>query len=359
MPLFINMKTKKIYLENGFLNMPYIIENSLPFLVVIGGRAIGKTYGGLKYFIDNDAHYMYLRRTQTQIDTVVSKKLNPMNALNRDYGYTYRAFPVPNGSYYLFAETYIDSKGREIPADGTERGVACALSTFANLRGYSGEDLDYILYDEFVKEKNQADIKGEAEAFFNLCETVMRNRELKGQKPCKVILLSNSTDVANPIFIELGIVSSVMKMQQTGVTVKDFPERALTVVLPKDSPISLEKKSTALYKLTQNTEFQLSAIENDFVNNRPTSILSRPLVEYKAIVWVGEICVYKHKAEKRYYVSWHKSGSPEKYGTSEKELAIFRRKWKRLAMAVYDQRIDYEDYTCELLFDKYLENCYY
>ena len=358
-PSYFNMKKKKLYLPNGYLNMGYLIEEGNPFVTCIGGRGIGKTYGAFEYLIEHGLRFLYIRRTQTQVDTVTSDDYNPLKPINADKNWRYMAFSIPKTDTYTIAEEYINDRGRSEPAEGTSVGIAGALSTFANLRGFSGEDIDVIFYDEFIKEKHQADMKGEAEAFFNLCETVIRNRELKGKPPCKVLMFSNSTDAANPLFLELGIVSTVMKMQKSGQDFMDIPERALTVVLPHDSPVSDAKKETALYKFTRGTTFERSSLENEFVNNQPTSVISRRLLEYKPIVHVGEICIYKHKSERKYYVSEHVGGSPETYNSSEKELAIFRRRYKRIMLAVYEDRIDYENYTCELLFDKYFQACYY
>ena len=41
--------------------------------------------------------------------------------------------------------------------------------------------------------------------FFNLYETVNRNRELEGKEPVKVYMLSNSTSLDNEILAELSI----------------------------------------------------------------------------------------------------------------------------------------------------------
>ena len=82
-----------------------------------------------------------------------------------------------------------------------------ALSTFGNLRGVDFSDVDMIFFDEFVPQKNARPIKAEAEAFFNLYETVNRNRELDGRPPVRVLMLSNeaaSTRRSCPRWISSG-----------------------------------------------------------------------------------------------------------------------------------------------------------
>ena len=57
-----------LYLDNGYLNIPYVLGYKMPFTFVIGGRGTGKTYGALKYAIENKLNIALIRRTQTQID---------------------------------------------------------------------------------------------------------------------------------------------------------------------------------------------------------------------------------------------------------------------------------------------------
>lgn len=351
------MKTKNLYLPSGYLNSREIYYNTTAFVSIIGGRAIGKTYGMLELMIQDKIRFLYLRRLQTQVDIIKHPKFNPMKELNDDKGFQIYPHPMTKNTFGFFYSIMNDT-GKWVPLEEKFYGYCAALSTFSNLRGFSASDVECILYDEFVPEETQPYMKGESTAFFNLCETVSRNRELKGLPPLKVIFMSNSTDAANPIFMELGIVMDVLMMQEKGVEVRKFTGRDLTVIIPHDSVISKAKKETSLYRLTKGTQFAASAVDNKFINNIPTSIKSMSLQEYKCIVKAGEICIYKHKSNGRYYVSRHVSGSPEVYGTSEKELAIFRRRYTGIQRAVFNEKIDYEDYSCELLFDKYMNTCY-
>lgn len=351
------MKRKNLYLTSGYLNSREIYYNTPPFVSMIGGRGIGKTYGMLELMIEDNIRFMYLRRLQTQVDIIKQPKFNPMKELNDDKKWQIYPHPMTKSTFGFFY-SIMDDSGKWIPIEQKFHGYCAALSTFSNLRGFSASDIECIIYDEFVPEETQPYMRGEASAFFNLCETVGRNRELKGLPPLKVIFMSNSTDAANPIYMELGIVMDVISMQEKKIEVRDFKERDLTIIIPHDSPISQEKNNTSLYRFTKGTQFAASSIENKFINNKPTSVKSMNLKEYSCVVKVGEICIYKHKSNGRYYVSRHSSGSPEVYGCSEKELAIFRRRFVGIQKAVYLEKIDYEDYTCELLFDKYMNPCY-
>lgn len=353
------MKQKELYLPSGYLNIPAIIRSvNVPFIYMIGGRGIGKTYGILEWLTESHINFLFLRRLQKQINLIVRPKFNPYKKLNEDHGWNIQAFPVSDDNYGFY-HTILNEKGKRVPAGEETLGISGALSTFSNTRGFDGCDIDVIFYDEFVPEESDPTIKGEADAFFNIIETVNRNRELEGKASCMVICASNSTNVANSIFMYLQIVGVAMSMQRNRESIRIMKDRAMAIIMPNDSPISEKKKETALYKMTKGTAFADSALDNRFVNNVPTSVRKASLQEYKPIVSVGEICIYRHKSNKRYFVSEHQSGRPERYGASEKELAIFRKRFSIIQQAVYRNMIDYETYTVELLFDKYMNAVYY
>lgn len=354
------MREKDLYLSNSYLNIPEILNLPVAFIYIIGARGIGKTYGILEYLILNKIKFLYLRRLQTQIDLITKPAFNPFKKLNSDKNWDIYPYSVSKNNYGFYNTVYDSLKNKRVPVEGEDMlGISGALSTFSNARGFDASDVDFIFYDEFVPEEVESKLRGEADAFFNLIETVNRNRELEGKPPCRVVCASNSTDAANSIFMALNLVTTVMKMQYHGEQIRIIKEREIGLIVPSHSPISEAKKETALYKMTTGTAFADSALENKFINNTPTSIRQRPLQEYKPIVIAGELCIYKHKSNKRYYVSNHMSGNPDRYNASEKELAIFRKRYSNLQTAVYRENIDYENYACELLFDKYINSCYY
>lgn len=347
-----NMKKKDLYLSNGYLNIEAIYNVPYNFIFIIGGRGIGKTYGMLeKMYVDN-LKFMYMRRTQTQADIVCTEKYNPYKQLNEDKGW--HIYPKKHNKYtFGFYEGYIENE-KIVVDKNAEIAKGAALSTFANIRGFDASDIDVMIFDEFIKQIEERNMKGEADAFLNMLETIGRNREIIGKKPLKVVCLSNSTDVANPIFIELGIVTKLMRLKKGGEFIYENKERDMIVIMPKDSPISEAKKGTSLYKFAKGTSFYESAIENEFTYNTFTSVASKQLNEYKGIVNVGEITIYKHKSNGRLYVSQHKSGTMPCYSSSCKEIIIFRHKFSNLLMYMYASKIDYENYACEVLFDKYM-----
>ena len=338
---------KKLYDENGYLNMRYVIESDVPFIFVVGARGVGKTYGALKYAVENDIKHILMRRTQAQCDVISKPEFSPYKSINMDCGTDIDlSVSISKNSHAIM------NLSKEIPY----MGFTCALSTVSNIRGLDASDCELLIYDEFIPEKHERPLKNEASAFFNAYETFNRNRELKGKPPLKVVALANSNDMGNPLFMSLGLVLTVEKMLANGVEKWVSYDRGIAVFCVSDSKISAAKKETALYKAVgQDNEFSKMALSNEFSYDDTSREKSRRLIEYRPVVAVGELYIYRHKSNGLYYVTGHKSGNPKTYGTSSVELARFQIDYRRLWVQYMSNRIEFENYYHELLFQKYFK----
>ena len=341
----------KLYNEDGYVNIPEILKHEAIFIFIYGGRGTGKTYGALKEMKEGDHKFIYMRRLAAQTDIVKKESMQPFKTLNDDMGWSVQPFPV-NKYISAFYDSTVNEEGKVIPV-GDQRGLLTSLSTFSNLRGVDGSEIDTIIVDEFIPELNERPIKGEADALFNAYETINRNRELKGEAPVKLLCLANSNRIDNPLFMELNLVRKAEKIRQDGREyIYDQKRKMLLIDLYK-SQISEAKSDTALYQLTKGTEFYEMAIRNSFINEERGRIETRPIKEYKPVVSIGEITVYKHKSRKEFYVTTFRSGSPDTYTTGEKDRERFKKKYFYLWSAYMKRMVIFEEYMSEILFDKY------
>lgn len=344
------------YTKEGYIDVEKTLaKDASTFIFMVGARGIGKTFGFLKYLIDKQLKFIYMRRTQTQIDMIKSEELNPFKSLRSELGDAYifimkRVNKNITGVYRMIK----DDEGIEKPY-GEPIGYMLALSTVSNIRGFDASDVDILLYDEFISERHEKPIQSEGTAFLNAIETIGRNRELKGKKPLRVICLSNSSNLANPIFTELKIITAAEKMLQKHQDVKRIPERDLSIYILHDSPISKKKSQTSLYKLAgEDSDFSQMSLKNDFNKEFFGQVKSMSLREYKPLVQVGELVIYKHKSALRWYVSDHLSGNPERYDSSDVELKRFENDYYYLKTAYLNRHIFFESYIHQVLFEKYI-----
>lgn len=340
-----------IYQKSGYIDIRAIMALGLPFNFIVGGRATGKTYTSLKTVKEDGIKFIYMRRTQSQVDMINKPEFSPFKSLNDDHGWTIGSATLSkyNAGFYETEET--EDGGRQCV--GSPIGYTCALSTISNMRGFDASDVRLLIYDEFIPEKHERTIKNEGAAFLNAYETINRNRELKGEKPLQVLCLANANDLANPIFLELGLVRKAEQMRRKGQEISIDKERGVGLFILDKSPISAQKRNTVLYKLSKGSEFSRMSLENDFANEDIGRIKTQPLGEFRPVVTVGEITVYKHKSRGEYYVSTHKAGSCAEFGSGDTDKNRFRRAYGWIWQEYMKNNIIFEEYLCEVLLNRY------
>lgn len=333
-----------IYLDNGYLNIEQILSYGVPFNFIVGGRGTGKTYGTLKTAYIENKRFILMRRTQAQCDLINKPEFNPFKALNNDTGSNAVVRSISKYNAKIVEEN--DEEERLL-------GYTCALSTIANMRGFDASDVSLLIYDEFIPERHERAIKNEGSAFLNAYETINRNREIKGDKPLQVLCLANAFNIANPIFLELGLVGRCEKMKNSGQEIFIDKERGVCVVLLQKSKISKAKADTALYRLSSGSYADM-ALSNDFVYNNSDNIKSMALKEFKLLCTVGEISIYKHKSKRLFYVSDHRTGTAPIYKSDEVNLQRYR---KNHGVALYGAYMR-NNIICESLLTKSLFELY-
>lgn len=343
----------KIFDNDGWVNIPEILKHEAVFIFIYGGRGTGKTYGALKEMVESNYKFLYLRRLQSQVELVRKDEMMPFKSLNDDLGWNIQPFTI-NKYVSSFYESDVNEDGKVVPV-GDQLGLLTSLSTFSNLRGVDGHEIKVMILDEFIPELNERPIKDEAGAAFNAYETINRNRELKGEQPVKYLFMANSNRIDNPLFMELKLITLAEKIRKSGSEYYYDAKRRMLLVDLYKSKISEQKSTTALYQLTRGTEFYDMAIKNTFINEERGRIATKPIKEYRPIVSIGEICIYKHKSKSEYYVTGFKSGSPKTYGTGEKDRTRFRKDCFYLWQAYMKQKIIFEEYIYEVIFDKYFK----
>ena len=325
----------KIYDKDGWVNWDYICRLDRAFVMVVGARGTGKTYGLMKWLIENHEPFIYLRRLQAQLDISKTESGNPFRKLNADLGLNIA------GSRGKIVEFRHDG------GDGDIVSIGVALSTVATVRGFDFSGYKYILYDECVPMAGEKPIKDEFLAFLNFYETVNRNRELSGEPAVKCLMLGNANQLINPYFTGWKFTRTAVKMILRNQMVYNTPDNSRTMILLLQSPISKKKAGTMLYQ-NANDVFRGMALDNAFRTDE-TTIASRPLAEYSHVVSVGDIGIYRHKSKREFYVS-NVTGKPyyDDYGIS---LKMFQSDFIMLKYVyMTGKSFVFENYENEIIF---------
>lgn len=309
------------------------LRRGLTFNFIIGGRGIGKTFSALRSAVSLSGNFIYLRRSKTEIDLCALPETNPFKAVN-DFDQT---------DYHIRKAGDLASV---LDDQDQLRGYAMALSTFGNLRGVDFSDVTLILFDEFVPQKNARPIKEEAEAFFNLYETVNRNRELDGRPPVIVLFLSNAVSINSPILASLDLVGVLERMIAKGKEYHFDRERSILVRLPYDQGFAEKKSMTALYKLTAGSRYADHAISNKFAYDSWWNVRPRPLGEYTPLCSFDGIYIYTHKARKEFYCCRSAADCPT-YDSKDTLLNFRKTLGFRLRDAAIEGKMIFSDFAAK------------
>ena len=311
-----------------------VLSRSYPYNFVIGGRGIGKTYGLLVEAIRRDWRYIYLRRTDVELELSVSPDANPYRKINTDLGMDYAI----RGRGKL--RTIERGEDREIV------GYGAALSTFGKLRGVDFSRVGQIIYDEFVPPAGAARLADEGPALMQLYETVNRNRELEGSAPVSLYCLSNATSLASPVLAYLDLIRPIERMLAADREEWSDDARGVYIYLPRAGALAAAKRDTALYRLIGDDDVAAQNLDNRFAGDSMYNVGTRPLREYAAVWSYDDLYAYRHKSRNELYICRSRADC-QRFGRDTVEG------WRRyiapyLREDIEAGRVTFADYTAKV-----------
>ena len=314
-----------------FFNIVPYIEELKALLICIGGRGIGKTYSALTFLLEGqEKRFIYMRNTVTQLDECCGEFGNPFKRWAADHGRTIWMEKEKNHAL-IYEET----------EDGAKViGYGVALSTFENLRGVDLSDVDIVLFDEFIERKKFT--FDQFRSFVHFYETVNRNRELFGEAALKVLLLSNSQKLDNPILAGYNLISVIENMIRNGQ--KKYKNSGLMILLP-ESDISELKAQTENYKLINGTKIADENLKNKFAYDSFYGIIKRNIREYLCICCIDGIYIYKHKSNNKYYACMIRSEGVKEFDSKDNRVIFYRTYGRFLELAAAKGTLEYSDFV--------------
>ena len=315
-----------------FVNVWRTVKSTPYFLYMfIGGRGVGKTYSTLEGVLNDKAYFMYVRRTETELKNSCKQENNPFTTINENTG--------RNVEISASGDTFVIHENDEVI------GVAGALSTFGKFRGSDFSKVQYIIFDEFIS-TNRVKIKDESDAFFNMIETVQRNRELMGEPSIKIIMLSNANSIDNEIIKTLRLGEIIHQMKITGVELYTDDERGIYLNLLKPGELAKAKSQTKLYKLTKGTDFYDMAIGNEFTSDSFDDVYKIRYQDLTPIVAYENIYFYSVKNKNLMYCSYRKA-DVDKF--TKDNFTAFKRQYGLIFdWYITNNKIVYYDYDVKL-----------
>ena len=335
-----------IYTPAGWLDIKHIDEiadrNGVNFIVIIGKRQVGKTYGVLKHLIDDDKRFMFTRRVKVELDMLCKNVNSPFEKI------------YPGKTIFSKESEYTGRIDRVDINDGeetkTQIAIATALSTIGNIRGFSatigGQIITDWVIDEFIPEEQLFKVRNEGDCFLNAHTTINGNRELEGLPCLRTWLLANSNNLNSGILDALKITRDVERMSIRGEETRLLKDRGILIILPESKQIIDKRKSLGgLYKAIGNdSKFSRMAYNNEFSYNDYTDVRTEPIQEYNAYLTIGQISICLHKNAKRLYICDKLKATPRyRLTDSEADIIKFNRQHSDIRAAYLSSRILFQD----------------
>lgn len=225
-----------------------IISYNALLNLIIGERGVGKTYSfksyAVKRFLNKGKQFAYIRRYDTDLEASVGSSND-----NKFFEQIKREFP--NSTFKISKS----KKVRKLYIDDKICGYALPLSSADSLKSSSYENVDIIIYDEFMLKEGttQHYLKNEPEVILDLIETIGRLRDIK------VYCLANAISSTCPLMNYFDVTLPY------NTDIKTFKDGTIAIEYIKNEKYRKVKKASRFGKLIDGTNYGKYAIDNEFL----------------------------------------------------------------------------------------------
>lgn len=246
--------------ESLYWDIKRTLSYNCLFNFIIGMRGVGKTYGCLKYCIEQHLkakekgqvwQFLYVRRMKVELEKLTNMK----------GGRLFKAVKAEFPDHELKAES------NTLWCDGEVCGYAQPLSTASLLKSDAFPDVKFIIFDEFIIDNSGVYhyLKNEVTKLLDLYETVARNRTIP------VFFLSNAVTIANPYF------DYFMLDKPRNCDIQRFGKSKDILVENTVNPsLSKMKKESRFGKIIAGTEYAEYAYDNEWLLDNEDFIEKKP-----------------------------------------------------------------------------------
>lgn len=223
--------------------------------IIIGERGVGKTYGAKKFVINRfknkHKQFAYIRRYESDLETSVGSTSN-----NKFFEQIKNEFP--NDEFSISKS----KKVRSLKINGQICGYALPLSSADSLKSSTYENVDIIIYDEFMLKEGSTQhyLSNEPEIILDLIETIGRLRDIR------IFCLGNAISTTCPLMRYFDLTLPYNS------DIKTFKDGLILVNYIKNEEYRKVKKESRFGKLIEGTRYGKYAIDNEFLTESKTFI---------------------------------------------------------------------------------------
>lgn len=308
--------------------------------VAYSARGAGKTYSFLRYCIREKKIFLYLKRTQIDIDLISRPEFSPFKPLMRDYGYQITMEKLYEG---ISAVYMIVEEEKEL------LGYCLAMSAVHKYKGFDLSEVELICLDEFIPQLTERVNRKEGDLLLDLYMTVSRDREARGQDPLKLCLFANATELYCPITETLQIIDNISYLNAHEGEYRYLEDRR--ILLHRIPYSEGANTDSAIYNAMKGTQWAEMAFGGQFSYNDFSKIRKVPLKGFVPYVHViynrKDYYIYQNKNNGLFYMCSSPAQCPYEYDMEiESDQSSFYDTWCcMLQQEINDGNMMFETYS--------------
>ena len=250
--------------------------------VVYSKRGPGKTYSALRWLYANRIKFAYIKRTNEDVDFICTDSLksgmdpSPYSPINRDFGTNIRARRIDKGMGGFY-----ECEGDNVI--GSPIGYIISLNSIKRIKGFNLDEVDYIIFDEFIPQSGEIVKLKEGEMLLDLYMTISRDRLERGKAPLKLVLFANAEEISTPITNTLEITDIICEMGERSHYYDEDREILIHHITNEEIPIR-DAAKRGIYKAMQGTKWYDKSFEGTFSGNDFTNIIKMPLKGMRCLI---------------------------------------------------------------------------
>lgn len=233
-----------------YYNPERIISFNALLNLIIGERGVGKTYSfktwAVKRFLNKNKQFAYIRRYDTDLDASIGSSND-----NKFFEQIKNEFP---DCTFKISKS---KKVRKLYINDKICGYALPLSAADSLKSSTYENVDIIIYDEFMLKSGSSQhyLRNEPEIILDLIETIGRLRDIR------IFCLGNAISSTCPLMSYFDV-SLPYKTD-----IKLFKDGTIAIEYIKNEKYREVKKASRFGKLIEGTKYGKYAIDNEFLTD--------------------------------------------------------------------------------------------
>ena len=331
--------------------------------VVWSRRGPGKTYSFLRYCTDNEIFFIYMKRTNDDVELLCTGSdspdlkvdTDPFVPLNRDFGWNIKPKLIQKG-IAGFYDT--DENGKPV---GAPIGLIVSMNRVSKVKGSDMSRASFICFDEFIPQATETVRRKEGEAFADFVMTAMRDKAKRGQK-LKLVLFANAEEISTPLTNAFELVDDMAELAFRKES--HFYNRDRRILLhhitQQEIPLTKEELNSDMFVMMKGTAWAQKAFFGDFANNdfsnvKKLSVKNMSCI-HKVIYKNKEIYIYR-RSDGLHYATYSKG--PYQYEwdlTKENHQKLF---WieacQELRVYCIEDQMKFEKYSMYDLIMNYKE----